>query len=176
MNQILYSGKTNENSNKKIIITLVILLVIILVVLALIPKLAGDKILANVYIGDVAVGSMTKDEATTTLQEKINQYANRNVTLILGKKEYQVSASEMGFCTKETPTEMVDKVYGYGRNGNIVTNAVDTFQGYFGKLDGTEITYMFNGEKLDGVLDSLSDSGDESLAKDDSFEISGDVI
>ncbi len=176
MNQILYSGKTNENSNKKIIITLVILLVIILVVLALIPKLAGDKILANVYIGDVAVGSMTKDEATTTLQEKIDQYANRNVTLILGKKEYQVSANEMGFCTKETPTEMVDKVYGYGRNGNIVTNAVDTFKGYFGKLDGTEITYMFNGEKLDGVLDSLNDSGDESLAKDDSFEISGDVI
>ena len=116
MNQILYSGKTNENSNKKIIITLVILLVIILVVLALIPKLAGDKILANVYIGDVAVGSMTKDEATTTLQEKINQYANRNVTLILGKKEYQVSASEMGFCTKETPTEMVDKVYDYAND------------------------------------------------------------
>ena len=68
MNQILYSERSGNESNKKIIILLIALVVVIVLAIFVISGMLNRKILANVYIGNVNVGMQTQEKARELLE------------------------------------------------------------------------------------------------------------
>ena len=90
MNQILYSEKSTNSSTKKRIIVLAVLLVVICSTFFIISNLLKDKILANVYVGDVNIGMQTKEEAKNMILSQIQNLENYTIILCLDEKNIEL--------------------------------------------------------------------------------------
>lgn len=174
MNQILYSEKTADGSNKKMIIILSILLIVIFCSIFILIKQLDDKILANVYIGDIDVGMQTKDEAKDLVSAKFDNYDGKVLKLVLDEKIIEVTAEDIGFRLENDVSQIVDNAYEYGRNDNFFVNTKNVVGSYF-KDTFVEVKYTINGEKFLEVLEGFKIEN-ENFAEDDTYEISGDKI
>ena len=98
MNQLLsYTSKANDKKRLMILIVLAIFCVVgcISTVFA-ISNQNNNKILKNVWIGETAVGGMTKDQARETIQKQFEQLGEKQLTLSMEGSEYTVSVKELG--------------------------------------------------------------------------------
>ena len=174
MNQILYSEKNSNNPNKKIIIAIAMLLVIILTLIIVVSKQIDNKILANVYIGDIDVGFKSKEDASNMIASEILNYEGKKVKLVLGEKTVDVTSDDVGFCLENDVNQIVETAYSQGRSGNFFSNATSVVRSYFKDTVITPI-YKVNDVKLSVILNSLT-SGDSIVASDDEYEILEDKI
>ena len=76
----------------------------------------GERILSNVYIGDVNVGGMTKKEAVSALSEAIgSDYAAKDMVIDLSGTQLRISPRESGAAFDANGA--VEEAYAYGRTG-----------------------------------------------------------
>lgn len=174
MNQILYSEKKTNGSNKKIIIISLFLLAIIIITTIVISNQVKGKILANVYIGDVDVGFKSKEEAAVIINPKLSDYTGKVATLVLGEKQIDITSEDVGFALENDVNKIVDTAYNYGREGNFFENSITVVKSYFKDITITP-AYMIDEVKLTKVFNELS-SGDNKVVANDTYEISGDKI
>lgn len=80
----------------------------------------GDKerILANVYVGEVDVSGMNAEEAGQTLVSKEAEYKTRPVAIKLGEASTETTLQELGFSI-EDKDELVQEALDYGRKGSV---------------------------------------------------------
>lgn len=174
MNQILYSKRAEGRSTKRIIIAIVILLVIVFCTILFLSKQLEGKILANVYVGDVDVGMKSKEDAINLITPNVAKYEGKTIRLILNENYLDVTAEDIGFVLENDVNSIIENAYNYGREGNFLKNTGDVIQSYFKDTIITPI-YKFDDVKIAEVFKTLS-SGDEIVAADDTYEISGDKI
>ena len=83
-------------------------------------KAASDTILQGVFIGDVDVSGMTRDEASAAVSKYIEELGTKNVTL-KGKSEDQKVTVQMSDCGLGWANhDVIEEAYELGRAGNIV--------------------------------------------------------
>lgn len=174
MNQILYSEKSSNNSNKKIIIILISLILVIIFAIFAILNMLNSKILANVYIGDVNVGMQTKENAKELLKYKFETYKNMKIKLILNEKEEYYTLSDLGLNTDDVLNNTILNAYEFGRDGNFFVNSSNLVKSYFteNKID---VNFVFDDEKLEKTLKELAGDS-QDIATDDKYEIFEDKI
>ena len=173
MNQILYN--TSRRRNKWLVILLIALIVTIVflsTIFAFTNK-DNDKILKNVFVSGVDVSEITKDEAKTLLNNKINEYNRQEVTLVLDKQEYRVSAAELGFEAENLET-IIDEAYNYGIADNFLKNNYTILLSNF-KNKNLDLTYSLNDELYEEYISRIVAVND-SLVMDDFYVVSGDKL
>lgn len=175
MNQILYN--TSKSSFKtKLLIILLITLIAIIVCLSTIFSLTNkgnEAILKNVFVSGVDVSEETKEEAKVLLENKINKYTKKEITLVLDRQEYRVSASELGF-SAENLESVLDEAYNYGRADNFLKN---NYTILFSNFQNKELSlkYKLQEEKFDQYMDKII-ALNESIVMDDTYLVSGEKL
>ena len=120
--QWLHDVQAFYQGNKKLVLAALCALAVLLItsVILLFVRSAGDpygeKILNNVYIGDVNVGGMTQKDAIAALNEAYGDvYATEDMVIDLSGTELRITPKESG--ASFDAAAAVEEAYAYGRTG-----------------------------------------------------------
>ena len=120
--QWLHDVQEFYQGNKKLVLAALCALAVLLItsVILLFVRSAGDpygeKILNNVYIGDVNVGGMTQKDAIAALNEAYGDvYATEDMVIDLSGTELRITPKESG--ASFDAAAAVEEAYAYGRTG-----------------------------------------------------------
>ena len=72
----------------------------------------------GIFVGDIELGGMTKEEAGQTIQDYVNTLADRKVTLTIEGTPVETTAGELGFAW--TNPEAVEEAASHGTGGNLI--------------------------------------------------------
>ena len=82
-------------------------------------KKSENSVMADrIFIGDVAVGGMTKEEAINAVQDYVDGLADQTVTLTINDVSVEATAEDLGVSWKNQ--ESVDEAVAYGKSGNLI--------------------------------------------------------
>lgn len=81
-------------------------------------KSSEDRILEGVYIGELAVGGMTRDEAESAIEEYVDEMLEEPVVFKVSDREVKALPEELGItCQKES---LAEQAYTVGHLGNLI--------------------------------------------------------
>lgn len=175
MNQILYNTSKSSFMTKLLIILLITLIGII-VCLSTIFSLTNkdnEAILKNVFVAGVDVSEETKEEAKVLIENKINKYTKKEITLVLERQEYRVAAEELGF-SSENLEAVLNEAYNYGRSDNFLKNNYTILFSNF-KNKEIALNYALEEDKFNKYMSKIV-ALNESLVMDDTYVISGNEL
>lgn len=86
----------------------------------------------NIYIENTCVAGMNEEQINEVIQNKMNAYLQSTITINVGSKSVDVSASEFGLY--QTNTDLTSKILNIGKKGSIwkrykIANHLDEKQG-----------------------------------------------
>lgn len=82
-------------------------------------KKSEDSVIADrIFIGDVAVGGMTEEEAETAVQDYVNGLAEEKITLTINDVSVDATAEDLGLNWQDK--ESVENAVQYGKSGNLI--------------------------------------------------------
>lgn len=81
-------------------------------------KTTSDEIAMGVYVEEVNVSGMTKDEAKAAVNEYIAGKTEEKITLAIGEEELNVSRADLGVTWSNE--EVIDEALGLGKSGNLI--------------------------------------------------------
>lgn len=156
----------------------------------------SDRILDNIYIGEVAVGGMSEDEARQAVTEYVDSVQDTAITLNVSSKSVEASAGELGLEWENVG--VVEEALAIGKSGSLITRYKDKkdlehepkeLPLVFGTDESTIKSYLkknedqFNQEAVDGGLTRENGAfqitgGDEGIAVDvaESVKVIADYI
>ncbi|HCL49606.1 MAG TPA: hypothetical protein DHW76_01200, partial [Clostridiaceae bacterium] len=170
--------------NKKVVIISLILFIIAIsfipIGIALNKTIASENyIYEGIYINDIDVGGMTKDEATKVLYERFSlPIQNKNIKLIYNDKSYNLSFKELN--AKYNIDESVAKAFNYGKDGNLFNKTMSRkkIQKENYKI---QLGFSYDSNKVGELVKNISsdintNSKDASITYDNGkFKVSNDV-
>lgn len=124
----------------------------------------SDKNLPNVYVDDIFVGGLTREQTLAALDEhKWDEATQESLKVqLLGDVSFEVGMCESGMLlTKENA---VDAAYRYGHSGNWFENFFTYAAGLFGHVDVNERGKAVNADYITGLIDSALEKQDEEMA------------
>lgn len=134
---------------KKIILG-VVLLILILTGIG-IYSINGDKISKNVYVKDINIGNLTKDEA----KDKLNkEYKMETFTFKYQDNSWNVKPEQIDISYDLEKT--VDNAYNLNRRGNIIVNIFNTLKSISGSKSVVNVSVSCNKDKLNSQLEKIS--------------------
>lgn len=86
-------------------------------------KEQDDTIMSGVYIGDIDVSDMTREEARTAVENRVQELSGSSVSFVDGENVIEVPVSELGFHIEEE--EVYEEAAGLGKKGNVVKRYKD---------------------------------------------------
>jgi vancomycin resistance protein YoaR len=119
----LLRGVNLTRKNKMLIPIIIVLLVtVITMVLMILGKdNYKDVINKNVYVNGVAVGNMTKEQATGVLNEKFNkQFDDKKIQMTYENKSYSISFKALK--AHYDVNNAVEEAFNYDKNSGIISN------------------------------------------------------
>ena len=72
----------------------------------------------RIFIGDVAVGGMTKEEAVDAVQDYVQDLGDKTITLTINDVSVEATAEELGLTWEDQ--ESVEEAVAYGKSGNLI--------------------------------------------------------
>ena len=81
-------------------------------------KTASDEIAMGVYVEELNVSGMTKDEAKTAIDAYVEGKSEEKITLSVGDQELEVSRGDLGVAW--TNEDVVDEALRLGKSGNLI--------------------------------------------------------
>lgn len=81
-------------------------------------KTADDEIAAGVFVDEVNVSGMTKEEAKKAVSDYVSGKAEEKITLTIEGEKLEVSRGDLGVVWKNE--EVVDEVMALGKSGNLI--------------------------------------------------------
>ena len=151
-------SKASKKRKKRLRITLTIVGIIVsligiqLIVMYSTISKYDLKIYPEVWVEDINLGGMTKDEAKNAIiKNRDNIIAKKDITINLNDKQYTVHTSKLGI--KHDYNAVINKAYDIGRNENL-------FKNYFaitspGKQT-FDVKYTYNYAILDTLLKDIA--------------------
>lgn len=174
MNQILYSGKSNNKPTIVIVSIVVVALLVVLLIGFAIINMFNNKILRGVFADNINLSNMTKEQAIEAISREYSTSEGREIVLTFQDEEIAVNTQDIGFMHSDEK-EIVEEAYNYGRNKNIFSNNFTVLGSYFNAKKTIDIEEKIDKERLQNLLDS-SISGDGIFSRDDYYKISGDKL
>ncbi len=102
---------------KKMIAAGLVLAALFFLLLGVREAKAEETVADNVYIENVSLAGMTREEASAAIENKMNELGQGTITVQVGEKTTQITAAEMGLY--QTNTEVLDKIMSLGNKGNV---------------------------------------------------------
>lgn len=99
-------------------VLLTIWLIAFLVVRGQVKKAGNTTIYNNVFIDQVDVSGMSKEEAKTALEASVKQQGTEELTLMLETEKMTVTLSELGFQIADMD-ELINRAFSYGKEGSV---------------------------------------------------------
>ena len=170
--QIVKNMLKNNMSKKKIIITSIVLAIVLLLILIFctifsLSNMGNTKIIQGVKINNIDVAGLTKEEATSKIQEIVNLKNESTIKLVKDdfNNEISIEQLEVNYNVEET----VEQAFLVGRSGNIFTNNFEILASK-NKGKNIELNIEFNNEKLNKVIDEINGEIPGAM-KDNSYYI-----
>jgi len=149
--------KTENKSNKKVVIALicvsiVFFLIIIFSTIFALLNLNNMNIISGVKVNGIEISNLSKEEANKKLQEEINKKLEGDIVVKAKEFEYGIKLSQVE--TNYNIEKALEQAYNIGRSGNIFTNNYDIIKCI---ILGREIDleYTYNEELLDKLLSDI---------------------
>ena len=156
--------KGNKNSDKpkkkkpvfKIVIIAFLLILIILISAFSIFTYFNNNpslIAKGVYIDEINVSQMTKDEAKAKVEEYYLEKLSHDISLSHGEYEAFIKSSEISL--EYDINSAINNAFSIGKNGNIFEDDLEILKSI---LNGVSITpnYKYNQDSLKAILDNFS--------------------
>ena len=111
----------------------------------------NGKILNNVYVQDINLSDLTKEEAT----KKINSYIEQNneFELFYNNESILVNKETLGVDYKVD--ELVDRAYSIGRDKDLITDMKTKISLKKGEKKIIPLTCSYNIKKVDNLIDKI---------------------
>lgn len=158
------AGKNNRVGIAALIIVLVAVVFAGLIGFLGYKITCSDKNLPNVYVDDIFVGGLTREQTLAALDEhKWDEATQESLKVqLLGDVSFEVGMCESGMLlTKENA---VNAAYRYGHSGNWFENFFTYAAGLFGHVDVNERGKAVNADYITGLIDSALEKQDEEMA------------
>lgn len=136
----------------------------------------GDKILDNIYIGDVAVGGMSGEEAKQAVENYVDEIQNTRFTLTVNDKSMTVTAKQLGVDWENTG--VVEEAVMIGKSGSLITRYKDK-KDLEHEPKKLEITFGTKEEDIEKYLSANADKVNQEavdgglVRENGSFKITG---
>lgn len=147
-----------KNSKKKVLIfaivigIIVILLAIFSVIFSLL-NMGNEKIITGIYIENINVSDMKKEEAKKLMEDVITEKLKSEIKLVNG--EYSASMTLEQIDVTYDIDKAIQDAYEMGRNGNIVTNNYTILTRKIKKLS-IDIPMSYSEEELNKQLEGMN--------------------
>ena len=153
-----YVKQMLKNKKKKtiifiIIVTLILLLIAFSTIFA-IMNLNNNTIAKGIYIKNVDVSGLTKEEAKQTLTEVLEKELMKEINLKYSE-EYNITLNPKQIEFTYDIDNIIAEAYDIGRNGNIVQNNYKLLFTSF-LTENLDIKYSYNEELLDDFIDDIN--------------------
>lgn len=114
-----------------------------------------DYIYKNIYINNVDVSGLTKEDANTMIS---NKFKLGKLQIKYGEEKWVSDLQKMGFSydTKKA----VDDAYSIGRNDNIFANMFEIACLYIGNFENVNLAYSENDEELKKLISNIAEKMD----------------
>ena len=120
-------------NGKKIKIAIFFLIVFIFSILFSLINIGNEKIHNNISIQQINIAGMSQSEAEEVLNKNLRE---KNINQIkLKHNDYEMTLSYEQLNVNYDISNAIEKAYGTGRTGNIITNNYSILFGYFFKND-----------------------------------------
>ncbi len=168
----IYNEKKSKHEKEKkfsakkiIIVTLLIVIMLFVSTIFAILNMSNSKVMKGVYIENVNVSNLTKEELKNIINQKIEEL--EDIELCFGEYSTIVKLEEAGL--EINSKETIDKVMNLGKTNNIV---LDNYQIMFAALFGKhfDLVIDINQEKFDEMIKYIQAEIPESI-KAYSYEI-----
>ena len=141
------------SNKKKAYIGLIALVIIIFGVFAfIITQTKSDKIMKNVYIDNINIGDMSKEESKEILEK---QYQLNNILLFMDEKSWNIKPSEIELSYNIDDT--VEKAYKTNKGNNITTNIIETIKSIFGSKTNINMEISYDKGKIENIVKKISE-------------------
>lgn len=113
---------------------------------------SGDKVLPNVYVGDILVGGLTKDQTSLALEQRgWKERTTEPLTVSLpAGVSFDVDSVVSGGAL--SIDDAVNAAYTYGHNGNIFENLITYIELMFKSVDVNELCKVENEQYIDSCI------------------------
>ena len=81
-------------------------------------RTGSDEIAMGVYVDEVNVSGMTKEEAVTAVHEYVSGKSEEKITLTINEKELELTKADLGIAW-DNP-EIIDEALALGKSGNLI--------------------------------------------------------
>lgn len=171
-----FSTLEQEESSAKIV-TIIIISFIIIAVLMLTSvfcySITGDKMIAGVYIDNINVSGLSKEEAKFRVQNSLQNQLSENLNLVHGDN-YEINLNISQIQVSYDIDKAIDEAYKIGRSDNIFVNIKDVF-----KLilfhSNTELNLNYSKEDLDNFLEDISSKLPDTIIQS-SYYVDGENL
>ena len=141
----------NEEKKTKTNSTILIILLIILMFLAcfigfFLFNFFGNKIQSNIYIQNVNVSKLTKEEAKNKIIEEYSNLIGKEMKYSFNDKEYTINLDDIEFSLRVD--EALNYAMAVGRNENLFIAGVDFYKQKFGNVENVNLKFDYNKDKL----------------------------
>lgn len=136
----------------------------------------GDKILDNIYIGDVAVGGMSGEEAKQAVENYVDEIQDTRFTLTVNDKSMIATAKQLGVDWENTG--VVEEAVMIGKSGSLITRYKDK-KDLEHEPKKLEITFGTKEEDIEKYLSANADKVNQEavdgglVRENGSFKITG---
>lgn len=161
----MFNAKKNIGLGVAIIVSLVIIFIGIIGV-----QINNDKISQNVYVNNINISGLTKDEAQQRLKEKFNI---SNIELVYNNEIWNINSKDIDATYDIENT--VKKAYDINRDSNFLENLIATLKSYFGTRNDLNLILDYNKDKLKEELEVVSEDINVDV-KNASININGSNI
>ena len=111
----------------------------------------NGKILNNVYVQDINLSDLTKEEAT----KKINSYIEQNNEFELFYNNESILVNKETLCVDYKVDELVDRAYSIGRDKDLITDMKTKISLKKGEKKIIPLTCSYNIKKVDNLIDKI---------------------
>lgn len=110
------------------------------------------KINKNVYINDIDLSNLYKNEAISKIKERIN--LNNEISLKYNDKEFKLKLNEIG--VNYNIDEAVSSAYMIGRDKDFISNIKTKIDLEFGENKSIKLNYTYNEDKLNYYINLIN--------------------
>ena len=111
----------------------------------------SGKILNNIYVQDINLSDLTKEEAT----KKINSYIEQNNEFELFYNDESILVNKETLGVDYKVDELVDRAYSIGRDKDLITDMKTKISLKKGEKKIIPLTCSYNTKKVDNLIDKI---------------------
>lgn len=131
----------------------IVALIVIILSIMLCYNIFYNKIFSNIYISQIDISNLTKEEAISKINNELTEVLNKEISLKCSDKEYAFALSEVG--VKYDVEKAVEEAYQIGRSGNIFGNNIKMIQTFFTQTN-EDLDFSYEEEKFEELVNNIN--------------------